>query len=126
MKTRILVSVLCLSSVLAGSTPGQVTDHVARLESKLETTMDELNKRDSIELMGNLVRLDKVPLEPVQSTEKSEDPLVAKIEHFFRSRKIHVEFPNDESAADYFGRALGEQKIDIELKGLTHGASEGL
>jgi len=94
------------------------------LEAKLTMTMDELNRKDTINIYSDMVILRKIP-EDGNSSQESADPLVNRIEKFLRTRKIQINLPNDSSPAGLFGRALGQKNIDIELKSLTNGASEG-
>lgn len=88
--------------------------------------MDELNKRDTIEIYGDMITLEKVDVAREEGrSSTSEDPLVGQIERFFNSRRIRVHLPNDGSSADMFGRALGRKDMAVELRALTTGASEG-
>ena len=96
-------------------------------EIRLTETMDELNRRDTIKIYGDMITLEKVEFAEDEETagRASQDPLVSKIEEFLRSRRIHVRLPSDGSSVDMFGRALGQKDVAIELRSLTTGASEG-
>ncbi|XP_068978369.1 uncharacterized protein [Bombus flavifrons] len=95
------------------------------VEISLTKTMDELNKRDTIKIYGDMITLEKVDIvEDEEAARASQDPLVSKIEQFLRNRKIHVHLPSDGSSADMFGRAMGQKDMEIGLRGLTTGASE--
>lgn len=90
--------------------------------------MEELNEQDRISIFGDMVTLEKVKVEENNQEENSNverDPLIAKIDEFFRSRKLRIQLPNDGSSVDLFGRALGQKNFDVQLSGLTSGASEG-
>lgn len=96
------------------------------METKMTRAMDELNRKDSIGIYGDMVTLEKVDVdEDTEIGRVSEDPLVSRIEKFLRTRRLQVHLPNDGSAADVFGRALGQKDVGVELRGLTTGASEG-
>ncbi|EFN89942.1 uncharacterized protein LOC105192078 [Harpegnathos saltator] len=95
------------------------------VEGKLTKAMDELNRRDSIGIFGDMVSIEKVAEDAGErSSEESADPLVSRIEAFLRTRRIQVNLPDDSSTAGLFGRALGRRSIGIELRSLTHGTSE--
>mgnify|MGYP004574966423 CR=1 FL=1 len=101
-----------------------ISEDAKSAEIRLTETMDELNKRDTIKIYGDMITLEKVEFAE-DAGRASQDPLVSKIEEFLRSRRIHVRLPNDGSSADMFGRALGQKDVAIELRSLTTGASEG-
>ncbi|XP_054007538.1 uncharacterized protein LOC128891778 [Hylaeus anthracinus] len=93
-------------------------------ETKLTRAMDELNRKESIGIYGDMVTLEKVDVDEDAETRASEDPLVSRIEKFLRTRKVQIHFPTDGSTADVFGRALGQKDVGVELRALTTGASE--
>ncbi|OAD62714.1 hypothetical protein WN48_06913 [Eufriesea mexicana] len=120
MNAKPLIATLALLSVAL-----VMAEDARSVEIKLTKTMDELNRRDTIKIFGDMVTLEKVDVvEEEESGRASVDPLVSKIEQFFRSRRIQVHLPNDGSSADMFGRALGEKDMGFELRALTTGASE--
>ncbi|KYN39957.1 hypothetical protein ALC56_05725 [Trachymyrmex septentrionalis] len=124
MKTKviILLALQLLTLVIAGS--GQEDGNsLEQLEEKLMKTMDEINRKDIIDVYGDIITLEKVAKDEKPS-EESADPLVSRIEKFLRSRKIQINLPNDASTAGLFARALGQRNIDIELRSLTRGTSE--
>lgn len=125
MKTRviILLALQLVTLVIADQNQENGND-LEHLEAKLTMTMDELNRKDTINIYSDMVILRKIP-EDGNSSQESADPLVNRIEKFLRTRKIQINLPNDSSPAGLFGRALGQKNIDIELKSLTNGASEG-
>ena len=129
MQGKVLVMSLCLSTMVV-SNPTKVQDskNLDVMESKLTEAMDELNNKESIEIYGNMISLKKVSVdeEKYKEVKADQDPLMSKIDAFLRCRKLQLRFPDDGSPADLFGRALGEKKIDIQLRGLTRGASEGM
>lgn len=97
-----------------------------QMENKLSRAMDNLNRMDTIKIYGDMITLEKMHVdEEAESARSSQDPLVSRIEQFFRSRRIQLHLPNDGSSADMFGRALGQKDMGVELRGLTKGASEG-
>ncbi|XP_043497056.1 uncharacterized protein LOC122520833 [Polistes fuscatus] len=127
MKAKVIIFFQLLTIVLGN--PQRITnddDNVEHLEMKLTKAMDALNEKDNIDIYGNMITLQKVAAEEDSSEIKKDivDPLVDRIERFFATRKIHINFPNDGSSADFFGRALGSKNIDIELKSLARGSSE--
>ncbi|XP_029050013.1 uncharacterized protein LOC114879348 [Osmia bicornis bicornis] len=96
-----------------------------QMENKLSRAMDNLNRMDTIKIYGDMITLEKMHVdEEVETARSSQDPLVSRIEQFFRSRRIQLHLPNDGTSADMFGRALGQKDMGVELKGLTKGASE--
>ncbi|KAK1122772.1 hypothetical protein K0M31_009214 [Melipona bicolor] len=103
-----------------------MAENARSAEIRLTETMDELNKRDTIKIYGDMITLEKVEFAEDEETagRASRDPLVSKIEEFLRCRRIHVRLPSDGSSADMFGRALGRKDVAIELRSLTTGASE--
>ncbi|XP_076759075.1 DUF1676 domain-containing protein Osi15 [Xylocopa sonorina] len=96
------------------------------VETRLTRAMDDLNRRGTIKIYGDMITLEKVHVqeEEDESARASGDPLVNKIEQFFRTRRIQLHLPNDGSSADMFGRALGQKEMGVELRALTTGASE--
>ncbi|KYQ59803.1 hypothetical protein ALC60_01188 [Trachymyrmex zeteki] len=124
MKTKviILLALQLLTLVIAGSSQedGNSLEH---LEGKLIRAMDDINRKDIIDVYGDIITLEKVA-EDGELSEKSADPLVSRIEKFLKSRKIQINLPNDASTAGLFARALGQRNIDIELKSLARGTSE--
>lgn len=125
MKTKviILLAVQLLTLVMADSNQ-ENGNSLEYLEGKLTRAMDEINRKDIIDVYDDIVILEKVA-EDGEPLEESADPLVSRIEKFLRTRKIQINLPNDASTAGLFARALGQRNIDIELKSLTHGTSEG-
>ena len=125
MKTKviILLALQLLTLVIAGSgqEDGNSLEH---LEEKLMKAMDEINRKDTIDVYGDVITLEKVA-EDGELSEESTDPLVSRIEKFLRSRKVQINLPNDASTAGLFARALGQRNIDIELRSLARGTSEG-
>ncbi|KAI4495756.1 hypothetical protein M0802_008379 [Mischocyttarus mexicanus] len=123
MKVKIIVFLQLLYIVLGN--PQRISkddDNVEHLEMKLTKAMDALNDKDNIDIYGNMITLQKVAVTENDSSninQKDVDPLVDRIERFFATRKIHINFPNDGSSADAFGRALGQKDVDIELKTRT-------
>lgn len=97
----------------------------AEEEIRLTRAMDELNKRDTINIYGDMITLEKVASDEEEGRSKSEDPLIGQIERFLNTRRIRFHLPNDGSSADMFGRALGRKDVGVELRGLITGASEG-
>lgn len=95
---------------------------LSEFESKLASIMDRLNDKESIGIYGDVISLERTK---EGERSDSEDPLVRRIDEFLTSRKLRIRFPNDESSADFFGRALGQKNVEFELRGLVHGASEG-
>ncbi|XP_060824838.1 uncharacterized protein LOC132911855 [Bombus pascuorum] len=115
-----LISILALFSIAIVA-----AEDARSVEISLTKTMDELNKRDTIKIYGDMITLEKVDIvEDEEAARASQDPLVSKIEQFLRNRKIHVHLPSDGSSADVFGRAMGQKDMEIGLRGLTTGASE--
>ncbi|XP_012145801.1 DUF1676 domain-containing protein Osi15 [Megachile rotundata] len=116
MKKLLIVLALTLSYVVA-------EDSLDQMENKLGRAMDNLNRMDNIKIYGDMITLEKVHVEE-EAARSSQDPLVGKIEQFFRTRRIQLHLPSDGSSADMFGRALGQKDVGVELRGLTTGASE--
>lgn len=116
----VLFAALSLACVAVAEDPRNV-------EIRLTRAMDELNKRDTINIYGDMITLEKVHVddEEERSARKGEDPLIGQIERFLNSRRIRVRLPNDGSSADMFGRALGRKDMGVELRALITGASEG-
>lgn len=113
--------------VAADPTSREDGNSLEYVEGKLTKAMDELNKRDTIGIYGDVITIEKIGAENggEQPSEMSADPLVGRVERFLRSRKIQINLPNDSSTAGLFGRALGRSSIDVKLKSLTQGTSEG-
>lgn len=118
---------LQLAALMAAAEPSREDrNSLEYVEGKLTKAMDELNRRDTIGIYGDIITIEKIADEGgEQPSEESADPLVSRIETFLRNRKIQINLPNDSSTAGLFGRALGRRSIDVELRGLTQGASEG-
>lgn len=116
----VLFAALSLACVAVAEDPRNV-------EIRLTRAMDELNKRDTVNIYGDMITLEKVHVddEEERSARKGEDPLIGQIERFLNSRRIRVRLPNDGSSADMFGRALGRKDMGVELRALITGASEG-
>nr|XP_031847364.1 uncharacterized protein LOC116433428 [Nomia melanderi] len=96
-----------------------------QMEVKLTRAMDDLNRMDTIKIIGDMVTMEKMDFEEdAQTAKTSEDPLVSRVEKFLRTRRIQIHLPSDGSSADMFGRALGQKEFGVELRGLTEGASE--
>jgi len=119
------IAVLALLTLVTGDASREGGNSKEQLEGKLIRVMDELDAKDSIGIYGDIVTLDKVEAESEESSEESEDPLVSRIERFLRTRKLEVNLPDDTSTAGLFGRALGQRSIDIKLRSLARGTSEG-
>ncbi|XP_016907061.2 uncharacterized protein LOC107994586 [Apis cerana] len=115
----VLFAALSLACVAVAEDPRNV-------EIRLTRAMDELNKRDTVNIYGDMITLEKVHVDDEEegSARKSEDPLIGQIERFLNSRRIRVRLPNDGSSADMFGRALGRKDMGVELRALITGASE--
>ncbi|XP_006609391.2 uncharacterized protein LOC102676264 [Apis dorsata] len=110
-----LLSLACLA----------VAEDPRNAEIRLTRAMHELNERDTINVYGDIITLERVASDDEEGrSTKSEDPLIGEIERFLRSRRIRVRLPNDGSSADMFGRALGQKEMGVELRALTTGASE--
>ncbi|XP_034949932.1 uncharacterized protein [Chelonus insularis] len=126
MKKRTVLLILCLVAVSQGEIHVNKNREVDVMETKIIKRIEELNKLHRIKIFGDIITLEKLDDSEIikDNLKRSDDPLVAKVDDFFNSKKIQVRFPTDGSAADFFGRALGQKNIDINLKGLTHGASE--
>lgn len=125
MKTRVIILLaLQLVTLIIADQNQENGNNLEHLEEKFTRAMDEFNRKDTIDIYGGMVILRKIP-EDGNLTQESADPLVSRIEKFLRTRKIQINLPNDFSTAGVFGRALGQKNIDIELKSLTNGASEG-
>lgn len=122
MRTRAIIVVVALAVTFA--TAEQVGNSLEHLEGKLTRAMDELNGKGTIGIYGDMVSLEKVA-ENAEPSQESADPLVSKIERFLRTRKVQINLPDDTSTAGLFGRALGQRNIDIELRSLARGTSEG-
>lgn len=119
-KLLIVLALQLASMVAAEDTTMQL------MESKLARTMDDLNRGGTVKIYGDMITLEKVDVEEdAEVGRASEDPLVSRIEKFLRTRRINIHFPTDGSSADFFGRALGQKDVGVELRGLTKGASEG-
>lgn len=115
----ILLALLSLAYVAVAEDPRNA-------EIRLTRAMHELNERDTINVYGDIITLERVASDDEEGrSTKSEDPLIGQIERFLRSRRIRVRLPNDGSSADMFGRALGQKEMGVELRALTTGASEG-
>nr|XP_012228125.1 PREDICTED: uncharacterized protein LOC105675504 [Linepithema humile] len=124
MKTKIIIVLaLQLATLVVADSNQEDGNSLEYLEGRLTRAMDELNRKDTIGIYGDIVTLEKIA-EDGEPSEKSADPLVSRIEKFLQTRRIEINFPNDASTAGLFGRALGQHNIDIELRSLTHGASE--
>lgn len=125
MKTKaIIVLALQLVTLVVADSKQEDENSLEHLEGRLTRAMDELNRKDTIGIYGDMVTLEKIA-ENEESSKESVDPLVSRIEKFLRTRKLQINFPDDTSTAGLFGRALGQHNINVELRGLTHGASEG-
>lgn len=123
------MSLFFVTMVMANPTKIQdQPNNLEQMESKLTEEMDHLNQQESIGIYGNIICLEKVVVkdEDLAEVHAEKDPLVRRIDEFLRSKKIQIKLPNDGSPADFFGRALGKSNIEFELRGLTHGASEGV
>ena len=124
IKVIILLALQLLTLVIADSDQ-EVGNSLEHLEGKLTKAMDEINRKDIIDVYGDVITLEKVEAEVGELSEESTDPLVSRIEKFLRSRKVQINLPNDASTAGLFARALGQRNIDIELRSLARGTSEG-
>lgn len=125
MKTKVIILLaLQLLTLVIGDSSQEDGNSLERLEVKLTRAMDEINRKDIIDIYGDMVTLEKIA-EDKESTEESVDPLVSRIEKFLRTRKIQINLPNDVSTAGLFARALGQKNIDIDLRSLARGTSEG-
>ncbi|EGI57643.1 PREDICTED: uncharacterized protein LOC105153525 [Acromyrmex echinatior] len=122
IKVIILLALQLLTLVIADSDQ-EVGNSLEHLEGKLTKAMDEINRKDIIDVYGDVITLEKVA-EDGELSEESTDPLVSRIEKFLRSRKVQINLPNDASTAGLFARALGQRNIDIELRSLARGTSE--
>jgi len=123
IKVIILLALQLLTLVIADSSQ-ENENNLEHLEKKLTRAMDEINRKNIIGIYGDMVTLEKVA-ENREPSEESSDPLVSRIEKFLRTRKLQINLPNDASTAGLFARALGQRNIDIELRSLTRGTSEG-
>lgn len=125
MKTKviILLALQLLTSVI-GDPSQEDGNSLEYLEGKLTRAMDDINRKDIIDIYGDMVILEKVAGDE-EPSEESADPLVSRIEKFLRTRKIQINLPNDASTAGLFARALGQKNIDIDLRSLARGTSEG-
>lgn len=125
MKTKVIIILaLQLVTLAIANSNAEDGNSLEHLEGKLARAMDELNGKDTIGIYGDVITLEKVA-EDGKLLDESTDPLVSRIEKFLRTRKIQINLPDDTSTVGLFGRALGQTNIDVELKSLTHGASEG-
>ncbi|XP_058793716.1 uncharacterized protein LOC131665674 [Phymastichus coffea] len=120
---KVFIGVLaCCYLTLANPRPETKTDNY---KANILSVMDSLNRKDSIDIFGNIVRLEKTEAEEASEARQVEtDPLLKRIDEFLRTRRLQIKFPDDGSSADYFGRALGEKNYNFELRELIHGASE--
>lgn len=118
-------ALITVSLALVNAEPKKACESDLRCaEDKLTRVMDKLNDEDVIRIYGDMVTLEKIPVEAVE-VQTETDPLLSRVDRFLRGHKVRISFPNDGSSADFFGRALGEKNVDFELKSLTQGASEG-
>lgn len=125
MKTKVIILLALQLLTLVIADPSQEDrNSLEHLEGKLTRAMDEINRKDIIDIYGDIVTLEKVAGDG-EPSEESADPLVSRIEKFLRTRKIQINFPNDASTAGLFARALGQRNIDLELGSLARGTSEG-
>lgn len=125
MKTKVIILLaLQLLTLVIGDPSQEDGNSLEHLEGKLTRSMDEINRKDIIDIYGDMVTLEKVA-ENEEPSEESADPLVSRIEKFLRTRKIQINLPNDASTAGLFARALGQKNIDIDLRSLARGTSEG-
>lgn len=121
MNAKLLI-VLALTALVSA----EDATTLKQMESRLTKAMDDLNRRDTLQIYGDMITLEKMDVEEdAEIGRTSEDPLVSRIEKFLRTRRIQVHLPSDGSSADLFGRALGQKDMGVELRGLTQGASEG-
>lgn len=128
MRTRAIVMLaLQVAALVVAADPSRKdVNSLEYVEGKLTKAMDELDRRDTIGIYGDVITIEKIAEdEGEQPSEKSADPLVSRVEAFLRTRKIQINLPDDSSTAGLFGRALGRRSFDVELRSLTRGASEG-
>ncbi|XP_063988484.1 uncharacterized protein LOC135168345 [Diachasmimorpha longicaudata] len=118
-----IVILFCLVA-LATASPAVRDDRGESVEKTMMRKMEELKKTHSLRIYGDIVTLEKLEDSEEPRVMPGEDPLVVSIDQFLKSRKIRINLPSDGSPADFLGRALGHKEIDIELRGLTRGASE--
>lgn len=133
MKRVILV--LCLITLAIANPTQQKNKKIndpETIDTKMIKKIDEFSKIYSIRVFGDIVTLEEIDSDKIIDNKNAnnnnrnyEDPFIKRIEDFFNSRKIKIRLPSDGTAADLFGRALGEKNYDIELRALTEGASEG-
>ncbi|XP_077271607.1 DUF1676 domain-containing protein Osi15 [Temnothorax americanus] len=124
MKTKVIILLaLQLLTLVIGEPSQEDGNSLEHLEAKLTRAMDEFDRKDIIDIYGNMVTLEKV-VGDGEPSEESADPLVSRIEKFLRTRKIQINLPNDASTAGLFARALGQRNIDIDLRSLARGTSE--
>lgn len=125
MKTKVIILLaLHLLTLVIGHSNQEDGNSLEHLEGKLTRAMDEINRKDIIDIYGDMVTIEKIA-EDKEPSEESMDPLVSRIEKFLRTRKIQINLPNDASTAGLFARALGQRNIDIDLRSLARGTSEG-
>ncbi|XP_076241722.1 DUF1676 domain-containing protein Osi15 [Calliopsis andreniformis] len=116
---------LLIALALAALVAAEDATTLEQMESRLTRAMDDLNRKDTLQIYGDMITLEKVNVEEnAEVGRSSEDPLVSRIEKFLRTRRIQVHLPSDGSSADLFGRALGQKDVGVELRGLATGASE--
>ena len=127
----LLIFSICVLSIVANpltKTVDNSQSDITNYEEKLSCIMDDLNRRDSIGIVDKIVSLEKISdpkeKENITNSDKETDPLIRRIDEFFKSRRLQITLPTDGSSADYFGRALGEKNFKFELKNLIHGGSE--
>jgi len=125
MRITAIVVLALLTLVTGDASREDGNSSEEHLEGKLIRVMDELNAKDSIDVYGDIVSLKKVEAKSVGASEESADPLVGRIERFLKTRKLEVNLPDDTSTAGLFGRALGQRSIDVQLRSLARGTSEG-
>lgn len=123
----IMTCCCCLVLPTFASPTRETEDMVDKFEEKLVDLMDGINKRESIDLFGNVVTLERRNFKSMDSEIDSNetDPLIKRIDEFLSNRRLKIRFPSDGSSADYVGRALGQREVNFEMNGFIHGASEG-
>ncbi|XP_014475616.1 PREDICTED: uncharacterized protein LOC106744947 [Dinoponera quadriceps] len=127
MRSRAIVMLaLQLAALAVAADPSREDGNsLEYVEGKLTKAMDEVNKKNTISIYGDMITAEKITEDGgEQPAEESADPLVSRVEKFLKTRKIQINLPNDSSTAGLFGRALGRKSIDVELRSLTSGASE--
>ncbi|XP_046621005.1 uncharacterized protein LOC124305510 [Neodiprion virginianus] len=124
MKWEIALLTVSLALVNA-ETKKECENDMRCAEDKLTRVMDQLNGEDTIRIYGDMITLEKIPVDASEVSQYETDPLLSSVDRFLQSRKIHLSFPHDGSSADLFGRALGEKDVQLELRSFTQGASEG-